>query len=230
MDSPFYLNLVQQTLQQTTQVMPNKFHLDTNYDLIQFEEGYEKPPRDLFYAKYNELLRNVHLDRLRSQRNEKLRQSDFSMLPDYRLSRENEEEWKIYRQSLRDIPSTTEDPENPVWPEPPQVEITSGHTQLEGELQIAKDQAHIALQTIADMDTRLRDHENSIQTLTSMLEEERQKFQDTRLRDQENRIDMERELQDVDSQLQSEKKKSATLELVVASLLSRVGDLEKRIA
>ena len=37
-------------------------------------------------------------------------------------------------------------------------------------------------------------------------------------------------LQEVDRQLQSEKKKSATLELLVASLLSRVGDLEKRIA
>ena len=36
-------------------------------------------------------------------------------------------------------------------------------------------------------------------------------------------------LQEVDRQLQSEKKKSATLELLVASLLSRVGDLEKRI-
>jgi len=31
-------------------------------------------------------------------------------------------------------------------------------------------------------------------------------------------------------ELQSEKKKVATMELLVASLLSRVGDLEKRIA
>lgn len=37
-------------------------------------------------------------------------------------------------------------------------------------------------------------------------------------------------LQEVDRQLQSEKKKVATMELLVASLLSRVGDLEKRIA
>ena len=46
------------------------------------------------------------------------------------------------------------------------------------ELQIAKDQAHNALQTVADMDTRLRDHENNVEALTRMLEEERQKFQD----------------------------------------------------
>jgi hypothetical protein len=37
-------------------------------------------------------------------------------------------------------------------------------------------------------------------------------------------------LQTTKSELQSEKKKVATMELLVASLLSRVGDLEKRIA
>ena len=37
-------------------------------------------------------------------------------------------------------------------------------------------------------------------------------------------------LQTIKSELQSEKKKSATMELLVASLLSRIGDLEKRIA
>ena len=36
--------------------------------------------------------------------------------------------------------------------------------------------------------------------------------------------------QEIYGELQSEKKKAATMELLVASLLSRVGDLEKRIA
>jgi len=142
MESPFYLNLVQQTLQQTTRVMPKTFTLNADYDLIKFENGYEKPSREVFYSKYNELLRNIHLETLRKQRNEKLQQSDFSMLPGHRLSRENEEEWKVYRQSLRDLPSTTEDPENPIWPEPPKVEITTSgsttHTQLEEDLQAEK--------------------------------------------------------------------------------------------
>jgi hypothetical protein len=92
MDSPFYLNLVQQTLQQTTRVMPKTFTLNVDYNLIKFEDGYEKPSREVFYSKYNELLRNIHLETLRKQRNEKLGQSDFSMLPDHRLSRENEED------------------------------------------------------------------------------------------------------------------------------------------
>ena len=140
MDSPFYLNLVQQTLQQTTHVMPKTFTLNVDYDLIKFEDGYEKPSRDVFYSKYNELLRNIHLETLRKQRNEKLQQSDFSMLPDHRLSRENEEEWKVYRQSLRDIPSTTENPENPVWPERPGVSIDKTiQTKVEEDLQAEKE-------------------------------------------------------------------------------------------
>jgi len=144
MDSPFYLNLVQQTLQQTTRVMPKTFTLNVDYDLIKFEDGYEKPSREVFYSKYNELLRNIHLETLRNQRNEKLQQSDFSVLPDHRLSRENEEEWKVYRQALRDIPSTTEDPENPVWPEPPKVKVTTSGsttlTELEEDIQTTHNQ------------------------------------------------------------------------------------------
>ena len=140
MDSPFYLNLVQQTLQQTTRVMPKTFTLNVDYDLIKFEDGYEKPSREVFYSKYNELLRNIHLETLRKQRNEKLQHSDFSMLPDHRLSRENEEEWKVYRQSLRDIPSTTENPENPVWPERPGVSIDKTiQTKVEEDLQAEKE-------------------------------------------------------------------------------------------
>jgi len=120
MNSPFYLNLVQQTLQQTTRVMPKTFTLNVDYDLIKFEDGYEKPTKEVFYAKYNELLSNVYLDRLRSQRNEKLRQSDFSVLPDYsHPTEEVKQAWLDYRQSLRDLPANTPDPENPIWPSPP---------------------------------------------------------------------------------------------------------------
>lgn len=138
MNSPFYLNLVQQTLQQTTTVMPTTFTLNVDYDLIHFEDGYEKPTKDVFYTKYNELLRNIRLEKLRSLRNEKLQQSDFTMLSDKQLSLENETEWMEYRQALRDIPSTTEDPENPLWPEPPKVKITTSGSTTKADLQAEK--------------------------------------------------------------------------------------------
>ena len=168
MDSPFYLNLVQQTLQQTTRVMPNKFTLSVDYDLIKFEDGYEKPSRDVFYSKYNELLRNIHMEKLRSQRNEKLRQSDFSMLPDYRLSRENEEEWKAYRQSLRDIPETVEDPENPVWPEPPQLKISTESTilsQLERDLQTVRTDLEEQKQKVLELEGERYEQNKKIELL-----------------------------------------------------------------
>ena len=170
MDSPFYLNLVQQTLQHTTRVMPKTFTLNVDYDLIKFEDGYEKPSREVFYSKYNELLRNIHLETLRKQRNEKLQQSDFSMLPDHRLSRENEEEWKVYRQSLRDLPSTTEDPENPIWPEPPKVKITTSgsktRTQLEEDLQSTQTQLET---TRTELEQALQAEKEKTKTLESRL-------------------------------------------------------------
>lgn len=161
MDSPFYLNLVQQTLQQTTRVMPKTFTLNVDYNLIKFEDGYEKPSREVFYSKYNELLRNIHLETLRKQRNEKLQQSDFSMLPDHRLSRENEEEWKVYRQSLRDIPSTTENLENPVWPERPGVSIDKTiQNKVEEDLQAEKEKTQ-------QMEVRLSLLESTLASLIS---------------------------------------------------------------
>jgi hypothetical protein len=160
MDSPFYLNLVQQTLQQTTRVMPKTFTLNVDYDLIKFEDGYEKPSREVFYSKYNELLRNIHLETLRKQRNEKLGQSDFSMLPDHRVSQENEEEWKVYRQSLRDIPSTTENPENPIWPERPGVSIDKTiQNKVEEDLQAEKAKVAKLELLIEGITTRMTEHE-----------------------------------------------------------------------
>ena len=135
MHDPFILNLVQRTLQATVDVMPSKFYLDPDYDLIQFEEGYEKPPRDVFYAKYNELLNIDRYNDLRRQRNKLLQDTDWTQTNEVVM--QNQEEWVAYRQALRDLPATTEDPEQITWPEPPQVKIVPGEntrTQLETEL------------------------------------------------------------------------------------------------
>ena len=132
MHDPFILNLVQRTLQATVDVMPSKFYLDPDYDLIQFEEGYEKPPRDVFYAKYNELLNIDRYNDLRRQRNKLLQDTDWTQTNEVVM--QNQEEWVAYRQALRDLPATTEDPEQITWPEPPQVKIVPGKTKLETEL------------------------------------------------------------------------------------------------
>ena len=189
MHDPFILNTVQRALQATTDVMPTKFYLDPDYDLIQFEEGYDKPSREVFYAKYNELLNTHKYEVLREQRNKKLTESDFSMLPDYHLSQENEEEWEVYRQALRDIPSTTEDPETPIWPEPPQVKIVQGkntRTELNDtkadlqttkeDLQTTKEDLQTTLTELADAKTDLEEKTYQIISLEARLAALEQKF------------------------------------------------------
>jgi hypothetical protein len=43
-----------------------------------------------------------------------------SDLIDFPLSTSKKEEWKIYRQQLRDLPKNTKDPKNVIWPVQPE--------------------------------------------------------------------------------------------------------------
>lgn len=64
--------------------------------------------------------------KLRTERNIRLSNSDWVMLPDVSLTTEKKEEWITYRQALRDLP-TNSTPEldekreltNVTWPTPP---------------------------------------------------------------------------------------------------------------
>ena len=55
-------------------------------------------------------------EQLRSERNRKLTDSDFSQLDDANV---DAAAWATYRQALRDLPANTEDPENVTWPTKP---------------------------------------------------------------------------------------------------------------
>lgn len=56
---------------------------------------------------------------LRGERNELLKQSDWTQVLDSPLTDAKKTEWATYRQALRDLPSTTTDFANPVWPSQP---------------------------------------------------------------------------------------------------------------
>ena len=56
------------------------------------------------------------MESLRMRRNQLLTESDWTQSRDVFLP--NDEEWKTYRQQLRDLPKNTE-PMNPVWPTKP---------------------------------------------------------------------------------------------------------------
>jgi len=55
---------------------------------------------------------------IRLTRNTLLTNCDWTQLPDVTLTPEKVTEWRVYRQALRDFPSTC-DPDNPIWPVPP---------------------------------------------------------------------------------------------------------------
>ena len=56
---------------------------------------------------------------LRQERNRRLTECDWVTLKAYSTGTPVPEEWVTYMQALRDLPSTTEDPTNPVWPVQP---------------------------------------------------------------------------------------------------------------
>jgi len=71
-------------------------------------------------TKLNEDVHEFNLIQLRRKRDILLQQCDWVLVPDTPLSQEKIDEWKVYRQALRNLPSVTEDPANPVWPVAPQ--------------------------------------------------------------------------------------------------------------
>ncbi len=56
---------------------------------------------------------------IRAERNQLLTQSDWTQLADAPLTQEQKNAWVVYRQALRDVPSSFFTPEEVVWPEQP---------------------------------------------------------------------------------------------------------------
>ena len=92
------------------------------WESLTLPEGYEKPPKEDLERRYQELIDGVPIQQLRETRNRLLDQSDKYSSNDYpHKTDEIKQAWLDYRQALRDLPSVTEDPENPNWPTPPNV-------------------------------------------------------------------------------------------------------------
>lgn len=61
----------------------------------------------------------AEFSRLRRERDARLAMCDWTQLDDVSMSLMARQQWQLYRQALRDLPANTEDPTQPVWPEPP---------------------------------------------------------------------------------------------------------------
>jgi len=73
----------------------------------------DKPELEFFTKKVNEYLLFFQMEGVRKKRNKMLSECDWTQMNDVKLS--NDAEWKLYRQALRDLPSSV-DLEKPVYP------------------------------------------------------------------------------------------------------------------
>ena len=120
MDSETLQDLVYQTIKLLSPEVPGGISWLDTYESIKFPEGYEKPSKEEFEAKLQELVAAQPMKNLRKERDDLLAKTDKYALPDWpHASLEKQREWLEYRQALRDLPSNTEDPANPVWPTVP---------------------------------------------------------------------------------------------------------------
>lgn len=63
----------------------------------------------------DEEIKQSNLKVIREGRDKLLQETDWMANSDVTMS----EDWKAYRQALRDLPATTTDPANPIYPDPP---------------------------------------------------------------------------------------------------------------
>ena len=79
----------------------------------------EETARDAEEAAREEEIPALAMAELRSKRNTLLIDSDWTQYNDSPLDDEAKASWITYRQQLRDLPATTDDPANPTWPTKP---------------------------------------------------------------------------------------------------------------
>ena len=82
------------------------FRWGSTYESVKFPKGYEKPPKEAFEAKLQELIDAQPLKELRTKRNQVLEQTDRYAITDYPHSNLAVQQTRLdQRQTLRDLPT-----------------------------------------------------------------------------------------------------------------------------
>jgi hypothetical protein len=90
---------------------------DDDYEhLTWLSDDIPKPTKEELLEKVEQLRVERPLKDLRIERDRRLTECDWVTLRSYSTDIPVPDEWKTYMQALRDLPSVTEDPANPVWP------------------------------------------------------------------------------------------------------------------
>ena len=71
------------------------------------------------FSAIKEYFGTDYIGALRHYRDTLLRESDWTQFTDSPLTDSKKDEWKTYRQKLRDLPATESDPENATFPTKP---------------------------------------------------------------------------------------------------------------
>jgi len=106
MDSETLQELVYQTIKILNPEVPGGIGWLDTYESIVFPEGYEKPPKEEFEAKLQELIDGQPLKELRTKRNQLLSATDIYAITDYPHSNLAVQQTRLdQRQALRDLPT-----------------------------------------------------------------------------------------------------------------------------
>jgi hypothetical protein len=137
--------------------------IDNDYDrLIWYDTSIPKPTKEELLEKWELVKVKIPWKPLRQERDRRLAEVDWIFSGDYQLSEEEWGVWTTYRQALRDLPSTTEDPANPVWPEKPP--LPKGNTQkvnLFDTVISGKSQITLLQNVVHDLTKRIEALENA---------------------------------------------------------------------
>lgn len=114
----FIVNVVYETMVRLG-VSPPEMKWEETWESIILPDGYTKPTKEEFEAKFQEIIREYSFKELRQERNRRLTEVDWIFSEDYAIDDASYQQWLTYRKALRDLPAVTEDPANPVWPEKP---------------------------------------------------------------------------------------------------------------
>ena len=166
--NPENSNLVSEFIHQMYPDMEEGFGNGVTYESINLTEGYELFSKEFFETEFEKFINSKPWVAFRNERDKKLSETDWTQTNDIGLK--NEEEWVAYRQALRDLPTDTEDPINPVWPEPPQVKIVQGKN-TRTELSDIKTELKVDLQSKATLeDLQSKATLEDLQTVKTQLQ------------------------------------------------------------
>jgi hypothetical protein len=145
--------------------------VNNDYDrLTWYDTTVPKPTKEELLEKWEHVKVKIPWKPLRQERNRRLAEVDWIFNSDYDLSVSDHAVWMAYRKALRDLPSTTEDPANPVWPEKPPLPKGETFTKnVTGEIETAS--RVVALnEAVRNENIRLRSKITSLERKTTSLE------------------------------------------------------------